>query len=280
MRVEQIGDATLYLGDCLEILPTLGKVDAVVTSPPYDDLRAYGADYRGVDCIAVIRAVAAALNEGGVCVWNVADQTVDGSETGSSFRQALAAMESGLRLHDTMIYERAQAFGGSSLAYLHAFEFMFVFSKGKPKTFHALRDRKNIRPKVESVTKGGRRRDGSIPERHQKKTAEMGKRTNIWRYGVGGKNYDHPAVMPYQMASDHVASWTDCGNAILDPFMGSGTTGVACAKLGRKFIGIEIEPKYFDIACERIERAYAQPDFFVQGPEREKPTQADLLNAG
>lgn len=271
-----IGDCRLLLGDCLEILPTLGKVDAVVTSPPYDNLRNYGDGWEGVDSIAVLSHLASLVSDGGVIVWNVADQSVDGSETGTSFRQALHAIDCGLRLHDTMIYERAQAFGGSSRAYLHAFEFMFVFSKGEPVTFNAIRDRRNARPGIESVTKGGRKPDGTIPERHKKETAAFGKRTNIWRYGVGGESIDHPAVMPHQMARDHVFTWTNPGHSVLDPFMGSGTTGVACAKQGRSFIGIEIDEGYFDIAVSRIRKAYDQPDLFVQA-KQPAPVQEGLF---
>lgn len=276
-RVEVIGDCTLYLGDCLEVMaafPACFQVHGVVTSPPYDDLRAYGANW-SLDWQRVLEHLAKRLAPGGVLVWNVADQTVDGSETGTSFRQALHALDCGLRLHDTMLYERAQAFGGSSRAYLHAFECMFVFSNGEPRVFNAIRDRKNVRPGVESVTKSGRNKDGVIPERHRKETADFGKRTNIWRYGVGGEDHGHPAVMPYQMARDHVLSWSDAGDTILDPFMGSGTTGVACAKLGRKFLGIEVDPDYFDIACRRIAKAYEQPDMFIERPA--EPKQEALL---
>jgi site-specific DNA-methyltransferase (adenine-specific) len=276
MKEERIGPHRLILGDCLEVMPTLGKVDAVVTSPPYDGLRDYGPGFEGVDCIAVIRQIARNLMDGGTCAWNVADQTVDGSETGSSFRQALAAIEAGLKLHDTMIYERAQAFGGSSRAYLHAFEFVFIFSNGTPKTFNALRDRKNARPGLECHTLGGRRKDGTIPDRRVKDTQEYGKRTNVWRYGVGGEKNEHPAVMPYQLCADHLASWSNPGDMVLDPFMGSGTTGVACQKLGRAFIGIELDPEYFAIACKRVDEAMRQPDLFIaHAPD--KPVQENLL---
>lgn len=275
MKEERIGSHRLILGDCLEVMPTLGNVDAVVTSPPYDGLRDYGASFGGVDCVSVIKQIASMLSDGGVCVWNVADQMVNGSETGSSFRQALAGIEAGLNLHDTMIYEKAQAFGGSNRAYLHAFEYVFILSQGSPRAFNPLKDKKNARPGFESLMKGGRRKDGTLPDRHIKETPELGKRTNVWRYGVGGEKNEHPAVMPYQLCADHLASWSNPGDTTLDPFMGSGTTGVACQKLGRAFIGIELDPEYFAIACKRVDEAMRQPDLFVEPIA--KPVQEQLL---
>jgi DNA modification methylase len=272
IREERIGDCRLILGDCLEVMPLLGKVDMVCTSPPYDNLREYGAGFNGVDLLRCIELVSERLDVGGVCMWNVADQTVNGSESGSSFKQALHAIKCGLNLHDTMIFEKAQAFGGSNKAYIHSFEYMFIFSNGKPKTFNPIRDRPNVRGGVtESTAGGGMRKDGTIPERSAKTAKPFGKRKNIWKYGVGGGRTGHPAVFPLKMAQDHVKSWTDHSQTILDPFMGSGTTLVACAKLGRKGIGIELDPDYFQIACERVQKAYDQPDLFVAPPE--KPTQ-------
>lgn len=278
-REVQIGNARLILGDCLDVLPLIDPVDAIITSPPYDGLRQYGSSFAGVDTLRLIEAVPSALRDGGVCVWNVADQTIDGSESGTSFQQALHAKNCGLNIHDTMIYEKPQAFVGSNRAYLHSFEYMFVFSKGSPKTFNPIRDRKNIRGgAIESVTKGGMRPDGTIPAREKKLSAEFGKRKNIWSYGVGGGDSGHPAVMPLGMAKDHAASWTDVGDIIADPFMGSGTTGVACVQLGRSFIGIEVEEKYFEIACERIRNASAQPDMFAaSGQPKAKPVQQPLF---
>ena len=273
-RVEHIGDATLYLGDCLEILPTLGPFDAVVTSPPYDNLRDYGG-HEAPDLLAVIERIARLLTVGGVCVWNVADATIDGSETGSSFRQALQAKASGLRIHDTMIYCKEGVTFPDAGRYHPAFEYMFVFSQGKPKHFNGIRDWPN---KWAGTPMHGtdRNADGSTSTISGvgKPVPKLGLRRNWWvlSNAYNGNTKGHPAPMPYRMASDHVETWTDIGDTVADPFMGSGTTGVACAKLGRKFIGIEIEPKYFDIACKRIEEAYAQPDMFVQAPEP-KPTQ-------
>ena len=250
----------LMQGDCLEMMKTIpdGSVDLTVTSPPYDNLRSYNGnndqwgEHVWKDVIADLHRV---TTDGGVVVWVVNDATIKGSETGTSFKQALHAMECGFNLHDTMIYEKAQAFGGSKYAYLASFEYMFVLSKGRPKTFNPLCDRKNVRGGVaETTAKAGMRRDGAIPERHLKTAKEFGKRKNIWKYGVGGGKTKHPAVFPLKLAQDHILSWSNEGDTILDPFMGSGTTGVAAKNLGRDFIGIELDESYFNIAKERINR--------------------------
>jgi site-specific DNA-methyltransferase (adenine-specific) len=168
-----------------------------------------------------------------------------------------------------MIYQKAQAFVGSNRAYLHSFEYMFIFSNGAPKTFNPIRDRKNKRGGItESVAKSGAGKNGKSGSRHRKTAAEFGKRKNIWEYGVGGGATGHPAVMPYAMARDHLLSWTNPGDAVLDPFMGSGTTGIACVKEGRAFIGIEQDPDYFDLAVRRIREAYAQADMFLAVAEK------------
>ena len=269
MRKEQIGDCTLYLGDCLEVLPTLGKVDAVVTSPPYDDLRQYGDTQPALDWAACVYPLAALLVDGGVLVWNVADSVHNGSETGTSFKQALAFMDAGLRLHDTMLYLKTNVNFPNAVRYENGFEYMFVFSNGAPKTFNPIKDRPN---KYAGLAMHGtdRHRDGSLKPISGlgKLVNRNGKRFNWWFLTNNQPDNGHPAPMPYAMASDHITSWTDEGQTILDPFMGSGTTGVACVNLGRKFIGIEIDEGYFDIACKRIEDAYKQPDMFVEPPKR------------
>lgn len=272
-RVEHIGDAVLYLGDCREILPTLGKVDAVVTSPPYDSIREYGPGFSGLDWKPIIAGCSDRLSDGGVIMWNVADQTIDGSETGTSFRQALFAMECGLRLHDTMIYCKEGVTFPDNNRYHPAFEYMFVFSKGRPKTFNGIKDWRN---KWAGTAMHGTDRlaDGTTKPISQmgKIVPQYGLRRNWWIMGnpFTNETEGHPAPMPPSMAFDHVRTWTNEGDSVLDPFAGSGTTGYACAKLGRKFIGIEIEPKYFDIACRRIETAYKQPDLFIEKPKPAK----------
>ena len=263
---QTIGNARLILGDCRDVLPTLGKVDAVVTSPPYDDLREYGKTFDGLDCRDVISLLPNALKDGGVVMWNVADATKNGTETGSSFRQALHAMDCGFNLHDTMVYLRDNVSFPEEVRYFSGFEFMFIFSKGPPKTFNPLKDRPN--KWFGTVMYGTNRQpDGSTkPMSGKGKVIKShGMRFNYWMMTNNGRDTGHPAPMPYQMAHDHILSWSNPSDVILDPFCGGGTTGIAAAKTGRDFIGIELEPEFFDIACKRIEEAQRQGDFFIQG---------------
>jgi hypothetical protein len=261
----QIGEATLYCGDCLEILPTLGKVDGVVTSPPYGTMRDYGG-HGSVNTLQVIQHVSELLSDGSVCMWNTNCQTVNGSETGESFKQALHAIECGMNLHDTMIYCKEGVTFPDSNRYHPAFEYMFIFSQGSPRCFHGLKDWRNKWAGSPMHGTDRQKSGESTPIRGIGKPVQAeGLRRNWWPISnpYTGETAGHPAPMPKSMASDHIQTWTNPGDSILDPFMGGGTTGVACANLGRKFIGIEIEPKYFDIACERIEAAYAQGRLFA-----------------
>jgi DNA modification methylase len=264
MRVEKIGLATLYLGDCREILPTLGNVDAVVTSPPYGEIRDYGGGEK-TEWLDVVGHIAALLPEGGVCMWNVADQTINGSETGASFRQALHAMACGLRLHDTMIYCKEGVTFPDANRYHPAHEYMFVWSKGAPAVFNGIRDWAN--------KWAGSRMHGTDRNRDGTTTVISGKGRLIPEYGLRrswwpisnpytGETAGHPAPMPLSMASDHIQTWTRPCATVLDPFLGSGTSGVAAVRLARSFIGIEIEERYFDVACRRIEEAQRQGDMF------------------
>lgn len=278
-RCERISDATLYLGDCREVLPTLSGVDAVVTSPPYGNIREYGRN-APVDLLAIISHIANILAPGGVCVWNVADQVIDGSETGDSFRHALRALECGLKLHDTMIYCKEGVTFPDSNRYLPCFEYMFVFSNGAPRHFNGIKDRPN---KWAGSPIHGTRREANgalLPTgNHGSPVPETGLRRNWWVVNPwADASIDHPAKMPPSIAIDHAETWTCGGETILDPFMGSGTTGVACARLGRRFIGIEIEPRYFDIACRRIEQAQRQRDLFVHVPAPAHPVETQIAD--
>lgn len=262
-RVE-IGNAVLYLGDCLEVMRDMlpdGSVDLTVTSPPYDNLRTYNGtlnDWTPEKWQAIIRELFRVTKQGGVVVWIVADATINGSETGTSFRQALYAMECGFRLHDTMIYQKVNPVPNEvGFRYQAAFEYMFVFSKGKPATFNPLKVPCAMFGKVKPKRDGKqfRQADGSMKAAHGLKYNKPEKfRHNIWQYTLTGAR-EHPAAFPEALARDHIVSWSNPGDVVLDPFLGSGTTGKMAILEGRRFIGIEREPNYFDIARRRIEDA-------------------------
>jgi len=262
------GRVQLYLGDNREILPQLPNVDAVVTSPPYDDLRTYENPelvWREAVWSVVIEGLGSCVRTGGVVVWVVGDATVGGSETGTSFKQAIRFMETGFLLHDTMIYQKLNGgANGSNRAYLQSFEYMFILSNHQPPTVtNLIYDRKNVAPAGRKAERPGRRhKTGETKAVRVVTRTAMGRRFNIWPYFVGQNRAGHPAEFPMGLASDHIRTWCNVGDTILDPFMGSGTTGIACIRLGRKFIGIEISEKYFEIAKKRIQTELAQGDFF------------------
>lgn len=255
----------LMMGDCLERMKEIetGSVDLTVTSPPHDNLRNYNGslnDWTEGKWQAVLSDVFRVTKEGGVVVWIVADATVKGSETGTSFRQALFAMECGFNLHDTMIWEKStfSAVGSLRWRYAPTFEYMFVFSKGSLRTFNPIKDKPN--KNAGTIFHGTvRQADGStkkIAGSGQKTVADLGQRHNVWRINEEKSlNKLHPAVFPVALAQDHVISWSNPGDTVLDPFLGSGTTGVACANTGRNFIGIERDEGYFKIAEDRIAAA-------------------------
>jgi DNA modification methylase len=254
------GDSSLVLTHMLDDL-----IDLTVTSPPYDDLRKYQGYSFDFDKIA--SELYRVTKPGGIVVWNVGDGTVDGSETGTSFKQALKFMEIGFKLHDTMIYEKGNFSNPSTTRYHQIFEYMFVFSKGKPKTFNPIKDKKVTGDYFGKNTV--RNVDGTMTDRPRKEYAEFGMRTNIWRMNTAGqeapcKKIAHPAKMPSAMARDHILSWSNVGDTILDPFMGSGTTGVQALQLSRKFIGIEIAGEYFKLADDELKAAVPFTLFEVQ----------------
>lgn len=256
----------LMLGDCLERMKEIpdGSVDLVVTSPPYDDMREYatetGWSFEKFKLIA--QQLKRVLKDGGVIVWVVGDQTKNFSESCSSFRQALYFHdELGLNLFDTMIWEKPQACFGSKVSYLQCFEYMFVLSMGRPKTINLIRDRRNVRSGNESVSYQALSRDGTKKKRVRADLKQVGKRKNIWKVPVGGRGrQNHPAQFPYDIPHDHILTWSGAGDTVLDPFMGSGTTCVACVNTGREFIGIELDDGYFEIARLRIEEAQREHD--------------------
>lgn len=246
---------TIYHGDNREFLSPALVVDCIVTSPPYDGLREYeGFNF---DWKETLRLLYSSTKPGGTCVWNVADQVIDGSETGTSFRQALWAMECGFKLHDTMIACKESVNFPDANRYHPAFEYVFVFSNGKPSTFNGIRD---IRNKWAGSPIHGTDRlaDGSTVKSQGAKIGrlvpEFGLRKNWWIVSnpYTGETKGHPAPMSKQLVADHIHTWSNPGEIVLDPFAGSGTTLRAAKDLGRKAIGIEIEERYCEIAAKRL----------------------------
>lgn len=246
---------SLVHGDMLEAMNGIpdNSVDMILTSPPYDNLR----DYNNLnDYDSVFKQVYRVLEEGGVCVWVVDDQTVNGGKTGSSFKHALQAKENGLRIHDVMIWKK-ETFtdtGSLNVRYGNVFEYMFILSKGKPKTFNPLMDRLN---KSYGDVKHGtiRQRDGTTKpiSSKGKKIKQYGQRFNVWEINSEKNNETgHPAVFPERLVGDHIESWSNKGDVVLDMMMGSGTTPYVAKKKGRKYIGIELDKEYFDIAVKRV----------------------------
>lgn len=249
----------VYSEDCLKTMSRMDNdfVDLVVTSPPYDNLRDYKKYNFQFEKIA--KELYRVIKPGGICVWVVGDQTIKGSETGSSFKQALFFKEVGFNLFDTMIYQKKpRGAVGNNKTYWQTFEYMFVFSKGSPKTINLIKDRKNIdQRKGDTGTK--RLKSGELKKISRNGYGLYGRRTNIWLYGVGkGQSatdniaFNHPAIFPEKLAYDHIFSWSKKDEIVYDPFLGSGTTAVMAEKLNRNWIGSEISSEYCKIVKKRL----------------------------
>lgn len=232
------------------------SIDLVVTSPPYDEMRDYTFSSWCFD--ALVYELLRIVKTGGVVVWNVADQTKKCSETGTSFRQALKFMEVGFNLHDTMIYQKNCFAFPEQNRYHNVFEYMFVFSIGKPKVFNGIKDRTNLSLGA-SIHGTQRKKDGTTtPNNRRGVIQSKGLRFNVWEMDnsfVKDSENSHPAVMPYQMAFDHIYTWSNKGHLVLDPFMGSGTVAKAAQELGRQYIGFEISKEYTAIAKKRVSQS-------------------------
>ena len=234
MRSEQIGDATLILGDCREVLPTLGRVDHVISDPPYGDADTHA---RHLSSITLRNGEPAgqALGFGGISEAECVRLTEQWTEMARrwcvftcewKFIHALDAVGALVRFGIWRKPDGAPQFTGD-----------------RPGTgWEAI----------------------AICHRAGKKRWNGGGKHAVWTVAKAENATGHPTGKPLGLFSAFVEDFTDAGETILDPFMGSGTTGVACARLGRRFIGVEIEPRYFDIACRRIEEAYRQPRLFAE----------------
>lgn len=251
----------IICGDNCEVMRQLPSesIDLVVTSPPYDDLRTYGG--HSWDFYGVAWNLKRLLKPGGVIVWVVADQTKRWSETGSSMRQAIHFQGIGMNIHDTMIYHRHSPPSVAILQkrYEQHWEYCFVFSRGEPTTCNHLREPKKYMDSRKTFRKH-RKKDGIPYERKNAvaSTAIDKVRGNVWMYSVGGGHigddlcHKHPAPFPEPLARDHILSWSNPGDVVLDPFSGSGTTAKMARETGRRFIGIEVNPEYVEISRKRL----------------------------
>ena len=256
----------IYCMDCLEGMKQMSdkSVDLTVTSPPYNNLREYkGYSFNFEETAKELYRV---TKDGGVVVWVVGDATINGSETGTSFKQALYFKEIGFNLHDTMIYHRQGCFPmDEHYRYWQDFEYMFIFSKGKPLTFNPI--------KKKSSRKAGSKIHRRVLVENVKgkslvsRTAHGNKSlSNVWHFDCGGNNcstndkeaFGHPAIFPEELSENHILSWSNEGDLVLDPFSGSGTTAKIAIINERQFIGFEISSEYCEIAEKRIKKAQEQ----------------------
>lgn len=253
--------STLHLGDSIVVMKDIADstFDLTVTSPPYDNLRTYKDSLEWGEHVwkDLLKELYRTTKQGGVVVWVVGDATVNGSETGTSFKQALFAMECGFRLHDTMIYKKTDFKPKTHKRYEQEFEYMFVFTKGAPVKFNGIKDKKNIH--AGSIMSGTVRNvDGSttfMSGDGVKVIAEFGLRGNVWNITPVKGGNGHPAPFPEQLALDHILSWSNEGDVVFDPFTGSGTTGKMAVLNSRNFVGVEKVEDYYNLSKKRIEDA-------------------------
>ena len=240
-------------GDCVEVMQRMvdESIDLTVTSPPYDNMRTYnGYDF---DFERIADELFRITKQGGVVVWVVGDATIKGSETGTSFRQALYFKKIGFNIHDTMIWEKTGRIPTQD-RYYNVVEYMFIFSKGKPKAMNFITDHK-------CVNGGRKQRKDKIINKGKHKSGEgyfirneYGRRSNIWKIHVGKNKTGHPAIFPEQLANDHIITWSNEGDVVLDPMCGSGTTLLMAKKNNRNYIGIDIAEEYVELSKNRLEK--------------------------
>jgi DNA modification methylase len=245
----------IYHENCLETMAKMPSnyVDMVLTSPPYDDLRDYGG-YQ-FDFEAIANELFRIIKVGGIIIWVIGDKTENGTETGTSFKQALFFKKIGFNLHDTMIYYKNNPMPTTGNRYHQHFEYMFAFSKGAPKTFNPIKEETKYRGLANMKNRG---KNGALDYEKVERTAEK-KIGNVFFYSIGGGistkdkiAYQHPAIFPEQLAYDQIYSWTNENDLVYDCFMGSGTTAKVAHQLNRNWIGSEISQEYVKIAEERI----------------------------
>ena len=247
----------IYNENCLK---TMGKmpdqyIDFIITSPPYDDIRNYNGYIFEFEKTAL--EIKRVLKNGGVIIWVIGDKTENGSESLTSFKQALFFKKIGLKIHDTMIYYKNNPMPQTGNRYHQHFEYMFAISKGNPKIFNPIVEPTKHRGLANMKNRG---RDGSLSYEKIQRTKEK-KVGNVFFYSIGGGistkdkiAYKHPAIFPEKLVSDQIKTWTNEKNLVYDPFMGSGTTAKVAELLNRDWIGSEISKEYIEIANQRIEK--------------------------
>jgi len=270
-------------GNCVEVMKGFQSdfIDLTVTSPPYDDLRNYKGFVFPFNEIA--QELYRVTKPGGVVVWVVNDATIQGSETGSSFTQALYFREVGFNLHDTMIFRKRNPIPQIyRKRYNNEFEFMFVFSKGVVKTHNPIMvDCAHAGLELNGTTYKNFSKNEQTREKLAKPVKDKKIKGNIWEYVVGKRQEDqeakgHPAPFPCELVRDHIKSWTNSGDLVFDPMSGSGTTPRVAYEMGRNYIGIDISHEYCKIARERIKILESKPTlFFVEEEETIYDTNAD-----
>ena len=280
---------TLFKGDAAEMLSRIAtdSINLVVTSPPYDNLRSYGGVAEGWNFdkfTAVATQLVRVLKQGGVLVWNVNDQCVNGSYTCTSYRQVLYFTDVlGLRLHDVMVWQKPNPMPRKrGKRYQASFEPMYIFSKGEPKTFHPIMRVCKCGGRTYKATFKSNYYDGRV-EYKEGVIPSKAVDSNVWVIPTAnasetnytlkdGRTIHHTAVIPKELVRRHISTWTDEGDVVLNPFMGSGTSGIAALELGRSFIGCELNDDYFDMATERIADKLAE-----YGEEISDVSQEDIL---
>ena len=254
----------IYNENCLDTMKLFDNnfIDMVLTSPPYDDLRNYNGYKFPFE--KIVKELYRILKFGGIVIWVVGDKTEKGSETLTSFKQALFFKEAGFNVHDTMIYNKNNPMPTTGKRYHQHFEYIFAFSKGSPNIFNPIIEPTKYRGLANMKNRG---KTGSLDYKKVERTKEK-KVGNIFSYSIGGGistkdkiAYKHPAIFPEQLAIDQIKTWTNENDLIYDPFMGSGTTAKIAHLFNRKWIGSEISQEYTAIANERL-KIYTKQNLF------------------
>ncbi len=232
-------------------------IDLTITSPPYDNLRNYNG--YSFEFEKMSNEIFRVTKKGGVVVWVVGDKIKNGNKSLTSFKQALYFQEIGFNVHDIMIYAKKNTPFMRSNAYTNSYEYMFVLSKGKPKTFNPIKER-TVRNGMEMLVhnKGADGKNKKVLKELKKEKTK----SNIWYYavGFGGSTKDkdafkHPAIYPEKLVQDHILSWSNEDDVVFDPMCGSGTTCKMAMLNNRKYIGVDVSEEYINIARKRLKNA-------------------------